>query len=176
MAPPLPSASIFSTPAFRQFASDGVAPEGPGHGIKTFRVDGNDFFAVYEIVRKARQLAIETPEPILIEAMTYRMGAHSTSDDPTRYRDESELSAWESRCPIARLRLYLEKNGLWDASKEESLQQRIREETTQAIDEAKKTEKPPLHTLVEDVYFEIPATLKEQYRELTRFFPEEANG
>jgi pyruvate dehydrogenase E1 component alpha subunit len=162
-----------STPVSSQHATDGVAPEGIGHGVKTIRVDGNDFFAVHETVSNARRHCLEGKGPVLIEAMTYRMGAHSTSDDPSRYRDDKECSKWEKRCPILRLRLYLEKRKLWNATKEKKLQETIKEEVDNAIRIAKETPPPPLETIIRDVYFEPTPRLQEQYHELQRFFPED---
>jgi len=162
-----------STPASEQFASDGIAPKGAAYGINTFRIDGNDFFAVYETVKKAKELCLEGNGPVLIEAMTYRLGAHSTSDDPSRYRSEKELKdKWRS-CPIARLKRYLENNKLWDTKKEKALIAAIQEEITEAIDQAKKTPPPSLKSLFEDVYFTLPDPLKAQYLELKRFYPED---
>ena len=86
-----------STPTERQFASEGVAPKGVGYGIEAFRIDGNDFFAVYEAVAKARHSCLETNEPVLIEAMTYRLGAHSTADDPSIYRKDEEVERWKPK-------------------------------------------------------------------------------
>ena len=103
-----------STPCSRQFASDGIAPKGVAYGISSARVDGNDFFALHETVSQARAQCLEGKGPILIEAMTYRIGAHSTSDDPTQYRAEEEVEKWKKKCPIRRLRLYLEMRNLWD--------------------------------------------------------------
>jgi len=162
-----------STPAECQFASEGVAPKGIGYGVETYRVDGNDVFAVHEVVTMARKTCLKGKGPVLIEAMTYRMGGHSTSDDPTRYRDEKELKEWEKKDPIARLCLYLEKNKLWDKKKEEAELQRIKNEINEAVKKAKSTPKPSLHTLFEHVYFEVPEKLEQQYRELKTFFPEE---
>lgn len=161
-----------STPIQSQFATDGVAPEGIGHGIETIRIDGNDFFAVYETVEKARQHCIKGKGPFFIEAMTYRLGAHSTSDDPSRYRDEKELSEWEKKCPIRRLRLYLEKNQLWNDSLEKKLLSQIKQQVDAAIAECKETPPPPLSSLIADVYFEPTPRLREQMQELRRFFPE----
>lgn len=155
-----------STPAYRQFASDGVAPKGEGYGMLTYRVDGNDFFAIHEVVSKARAYCLEGKGPVLIEAMTFRMGAHSTSDDPTLYRKEEESKAWEKKCPIVRLRRYLVSKGLWDQKSELDLIASIGEEITKAINIAKETPLPPLHSLIENVYFEIPPVLKEEFREL----------
>lgn len=160
-----------STPAFRQFATDGVAPEGVGHGIKTIRVDGNDLFAIYDVTKKARDYAVAGNGPVLIEAMTYRLGAHSTSDDPTRYRKEEELKIWQPRDPAIRLRKYLEKKGLWSEEKEKQFIEQINKEVTDAITEAKGTCNPSLRSLVENVYFAVPPLLEEQYEELKTLFP-----
>lgn len=159
-----------STPCERQFASDGIYPKAIGYGIQAFRVDGNDFFAVHETVSKAKKLCIENKGPILIEAMTYRMGAHSTSDDPSRYRSDAEVKEWEKKCPIRRLRMYLESKKLWDNKKEADLLKKIKEETDEAIQIAKKTGHPTLHSLIEDVYFEIPTRLEEEYQEIKKLY------
>lgn len=151
-----------STPAFRQFASDGVAPKGEGYGMATVRVDGNDFFAVYDAVKKAK----ERGGPSLIEAMTYRMGAHSTSDDPTRYRKEEDLNKWKTCCPIDRLTLYLKSKNLWDDQKTENWEAHVQKEIDQAIEIALKTPKPDVHTLIEHVYFEVPEDLQNELDEV----------
>lgn len=161
-----------STPCSKQFASEGIAPKGEAYGMASYRVDGNDFFAVYDIMSKARSYCLENG-PVLIEAMTYRRGAHSTSDDPSVYRKAGEDALWEKKDPILRLSKYLAKKQLWDEEKENAYKAEVTEEITKAINIAKETGKPPLHTLIEDVYFEIPETLKEQYHELKTFFPEE---
>lgn len=72
-----------------QYRGDGIASRGPGYGIETFRVDGNDVFAVAEAVSQARKYVLENSKPALIEAMTYRLGHHSTSDDSSIYREKS---------------------------------------------------------------------------------------
>lgn len=162
-----------STPCSKQFASDGVAPKGAGYGMESFRVDGNDFFAIHETVAKARISCLQGKGPILIEAMTYRRGAHSTSDDPSVYRKAEEEKKWESKDPILRLRKYLERKGQWSESQEESYKKEITEQISKAIEIAKETPKPPLHSLIQDVYFEVPERLRDQYEELKTFFPKE---
>lgn len=155
-----------STPASSQFACDGVASKGPGYGVTTFRIDGNDFFAIYDTVKKAKEICLEGKGPILIEAMTYRLGAHSTSDDPSLYRSDEEVKKWEKKCPILRLRRYLEKRNLWDAEKEKETIKSVSDAITEAIAVAKNTPLPPLLSLIENVYFEIPSRLREEYNEL----------
>lgn len=162
-----------STPSSRQFATEGVAEEGVGHGIKTYRIDGNDFFAIYGTVKEARQRCISGEGPVLIEAMTYRMGAHSTADDPTRYRNEEEVQEWAKKCPILRLRIFLEKNNLWNDEEEAVLKEEISRTVTEAINLAKATPPPPLKSIFEHVYFEMPQKLKEQHDELLNFFPDQ---
>lgn len=157
-----------STPSYEQYASEGIACKGVGYGIEGIRVDGNDFFAVHEVVSKARQKCMEGKGPVLIEAMTYRLGAHSTSDDPTLYRAEEEVRKWQARDPLLRLRLYLEKQELWSQAKEDELQKSIGQEVDLAIAEAKSSPKPALHSIVDDVYFEVPTALERQYEQRVR--------
>ena len=139
----------------------------------TFRVDGNDFFAVHEVVSKAKGYCLEGKGPVLIEAMTYRRGAHSTSDDPSLYRSEEEVLKWEKKDPITRLGKYLRAKDLWNDSKEKDLIAKTSEEITLAINNAKESPKPPLKTLFEHVYFEMPQRLKAQYEEVKSFFSNE---
>lgn len=153
-----------STPVREQFASDGVAPKGIGYGMEAIRVDGNDFFAVFEAVEKARAYCVSGKGPYLIEAMTYRMGAHSTSDDPSLYRSEEEVKSWQAKDPLLRLRRYLEKQGLWDQTKEKEMQEAIATEINAAIAEAKATPLPEPHTMVTEVYFETPPSLEEEFK------------
>lgn len=157
-----------STPACKQFASQGIAPKGVGYGIVTYKVDGNDFIAVYSVVAKARRLCLEGAGPILIEALTYRRGAHSTSDDPTVYREQQEVDNWSERDPILRLRKFLEKKGLWNDALEASTMEEIQNQVTAAIETAKSTPPPPMESLFHDVYFEMTPHLKHQLQELQR--------
>lgn len=154
-----------STRTGKQFAADGVAPRGVGYGIHTLRVDGNDFFAVHEAVTKARAHCL-SKGPVLIEAMTYRMGAHSTSDDPTAYRSKEEEEKWKAKCPLLRLRLYLESQKWWNASKQKKLEEEVKTQVDEAIAIAKKTPAPPMRSIIEDVYFEVPEELEAQLDEV----------
>ncbi len=154
-----------STPVERQFASDGIAPKGVGYGMKAIRVDGNDFFAVYDAVKSAKEYALSGKGPVLIEAMTYRMGPHSTSDDPSRYRKDEDVEKWKASCPILRLRQYLEEKGLWNSASEEAYKAEVIAEIDTAIEKAKNTPKPPRESLIEHVYYEIPDELKRQLDE-----------
>lgn len=100
-----------------QFRGDGIASRGAGYGIPVMRVDGNDFLAVHVATREARKYIMEHKRPVLIEAMSYRQGHHSTSDDSTRYREVAEIKHWkESFDPIDRTKLYLQVSAVrWRA-------------------------------------------------------------
>lgn len=94
----MPQADIarfaISTPIIDQYAGDGIASRGPGYGLDTIRVDGNDTLAVLAAVREARRRAVKGKKGILVEAMTYRVGHHSTSDDSSKYRPLEEVQEW----------------------------------------------------------------------------------
>ncbi len=162
-----------STPIRAQYAAENIASKGIGYGIEAYRVDGNDFFAVYEATSKAKRKCLEGKGPFLIEALTYRLGAHSTSDDPTRYRSSEEVEKATTQQGIIRFRHYLEKRGLWNDEKEKSYLKQLEDQITEAIEVAKSTSRPSLHSVVEDVYFEVPETLQRQYEDLKSFFPGE---
>ena len=116
-----------STPVREQYRGDGIASRGAGYGIVTIRVDGNDLFAVYNATKAAREIAVRESRPVLIEAMTYRLGHHSTSDDSTAYRSVDEINSWEKEDnPIRRMKNYLLNKGVWDQSKDDNLSQEAR--------------------------------------------------
>ncbi|KAJ4306011.1 hypothetical protein N0V88_000803 [Collariella sp. IMI 366227] len=153
-----------STPTLEQYRGDGIASRGLGYGIETIRVDGNDFWAVREVMKKARELALQDGgRPVLIEAMTYRVSHHSTSDDSFAYRARVEVEDWKRRDnPIARLRKWMEAKGCWDENKEKEAREGIRREVLKAFSEAEKEKKPPIRTMFEDVYEELTPDLKQQ--------------
>lgn len=164
-----------STPATEQFAADGVAPRAYGYKMDVIRVDGNDILAVHEATRAARQLAVEHNRPVLIEAMTYRLAAHSSSDDPSGYRSKDEEAAWRQKDPILRMRLWLESKKWWSEDDEKKLQESMRREVLETMKRAQKRPPPPLETLVTDVYDEVPPALAEQFQKLKahiRKYPE----
>jgi 2-oxoisovalerate dehydrogenase E1 component alpha subunit len=157
-----------STPTLEQYRGDGIASRGLGYGIDTIRVDGNDIWAVREVTKRARELALKDGgRPVLIEAMSYRISHHSTSDDSFAYRARVEVEDWKRRDnPITRLRKYLEKKGIWDEDKEKDARARLRKDVLQAFNDAEKEKKPPLRSMFEDVYEEMTPTTKAQMKEL----------
>lgn len=157
-----------STPTLEQYRGDGIASRGLGYGIDTIRVDGNDIWAVREATLKARNLALKDGgRPVLIEAMSYRISHHSTSDDSFAYRARVEVEDWKRRDnPITRLRKYLENKGLWNDEKEAEARSRLRKEVLKAFNEAEKDLKPPLRAMFEDIYEDLTPDLKAQMKEL----------
>jgi len=155
-----------STPSDEQFKGNGIASRGIGYGIHTLRVDGNDTLAVYEATRRARAYALENSCPVLIEAMSYRLGAHSTSDDPTGYRSKEEEAKWARKDPVLRFKHWMVKQKWWDDAQEKALYHSYRDEV---LDQMKKSEviaPPSLRSMVTDVYDEVPKHLEEQYEAL----------
>jgi 2-oxoisovalerate dehydrogenase E1 component alpha subunit len=102
-----------SVPASEQHAAP-IAARAAGYGIPGVRVDGNDLLAVFAVTREAAERARRGQGPTLIEAITYRMGPHSTADDPGRYRDDADVETWQARDPIERLRRWLLSSGRAD--------------------------------------------------------------
>lgn len=157
-----------STPTLDQYRGDGIASRGIGYGIDTVRVDGNDFWAMREATKKARDMALEDGgKPVLIEAMSYRVSHHSTSDDSYAYRARVEVEDWKRRDnPITRLRKYMETRGFWDESKEKDAKESIKKDVLKAFSEAEREKKPAIRTMFEDVYEEMTPDLKAQMEEL----------
>jgi pyruvate dehydrogenase E1 component alpha subunit len=158
-----------SLPFARQTAAASVAVKAAAYGFPGVRVDGNDILAVYTVTRRALERAREGMGPTLIEAVTYRIGAHSTSDDPTRYRSEEEVVAWREKDPIRRFAAVLERLGLLDEDGRKAAEEEAREEVLRAVAACESAPPVPPESLVEDVYAEMPWHLQEQ-REWTREF------
>ena len=155
-----------STPCSEQFASDGIAPRGLGYGIKTIRVDGNDILAVYAASAEARRIATQEQRPVLIETMSYRLGAHSTSDDPSGYRSKEEEQEWRDKDPIQRMKNWLIAQRWWDEESDSDLQKSYRIEILAELKLAEQRDKPPLGDMITDIYKTVPSHLFEQFQAL----------
>merc|ERR1712141_119837 len=152
-----------STPVNEQYRGDGIAVRGPAFGMDTIRVDGNDVFAVYNATRAARDICIRENRPVLIEAMTYRIGHHSTSDDSSAYRSVDEVRYWDQKDhPITKFAQYLIKKGLWNEAKEAEWKESSRKEVMTAFAKAEKKLKPKWQEMFTDVYHDVPVHLQEQ--------------
>ncbi len=148
------------------------AARGPGYGIPGIRVDGNDFLAVYAVTQWAAERARRGGGPTLIEHVTYRASAHSTSDDPSRYRPHEEEQAWPLGDPIARLERHLLVLGEWSAERQGGLEKELDAHIVECWKEASRygtlNEGPSLDpaTLFEDVFKDMPQSLARQRDEL----------
>src|SRR5690554_6166042 len=141
-----------SVPTERQMRNTRIADRAVGYGIPGVRVDGNDLVAVWDVMRQAVERARAGEGPTLVEAVTYRIAPHTTSDDPSRYRDESTTRELAKAEPVARLRTLLEGMGLWSGEQEEALVAELREEFDTALAEADAAPEPPPEAIVEDVF------------------------
>ena len=155
-----------SVPASRQSASATFAVKGRAYGVPSIRVDGNDVLAVYAGVKRAIDAARAGEGPTFIESVTYRIGAHSTSDDPTRYRSQEEVDSWLLKDPQVRLRKHLEVLGAWSDEQEDALEKELNDEIGAAIAAVEHAAPPSRASLFEDVYAELPWHLKDQQAEL----------
>ncbi|MBL8325373.1 MAG: 3-methyl-2-oxobutanoate dehydrogenase (2-methylpropanoyl-transferring) subunit alpha [Rubrivivax sp.] len=147
------------------------AARGIGCGIASLRVDGNDFLAVYAASAWAAERARSNLGPTLIEWVTYRAGAHSTSDDPTRYRPADDWTRFPLGDPVVRLKQHLIGQGAWSEAEHDATQKELEAEVTAAFKEAQSHGSildghiPPLATMFEDVYKDMPPHLHDQMRQ-----------
>ena len=154
-----------SYPVEEQTRSETIADKADAYGMPGVRVDGNDVVAVLVAVREAEERARSGKGPSLIEAVTYRVGPHTTSDDPGRYREEAEVAAWENLDPLARVRRLLERSGAWDAAWQESLETEASRRIEAAVEWAEAIPEPTAAEMFSRMYAEPTPTLAEQARE-----------
>ncbi|THV05193.1 thiamine diphosphate-binding protein [Dendrothele bispora CBS 962.96] len=171
MASTIPSPTLFiarnngfaiSTPSTEQYYGDGIAARGPGYGIDTVRVDGNDVLAVLSAVTEARRRCLEQGRAVLVEAMSYRVGHHSTSDDSFAYRARSEVE---------------DRKRMVDSTAEEELKDRLKKDVMKAFKRAESLSRCELKEMFTDVYGgEEPWNLKEQREELSNLLRKYGNS
>jgi pyruvate dehydrogenase E1 component alpha subunit len=158
-----------SVPRHRQSAAPTLAARGIGFGIPSVLVDGNDLLAVYDVMQQAVERARSGQGPTLIEALTYRIGAHTTADDPTRYRDEAEVEAWRAKDPIQRMRRLLFQRDLLTEEQDKEMINTIEEEVQQAADEALAKPPPAPDAFFDHVFANLPPRLQEQRKDLLHY-------
>jgi pyruvate dehydrogenase E1 component alpha subunit len=151
-----------STPNEKQTAAKNFASKAVGYGMPGVRVDGNDVLAMISATQEAVKRARAGEGPTLIEAVTYRVQGHSSSDDPSAYRDPDEPSRWEPRDPVNRYRNYLKKRGLWKQARENEIVEQLGEQITKAIEHATSAGTPPRESIFDDVYETMPWHIAEQ--------------
>ena len=157
-----------SVPASRQTASPTLAIKARAYGMPGIRCDGNDLLAVAGAVRAALERARAGGGPTFLEAVTYCMGAHSTSDDPSRYRSQAEVDEWARKDPLDRLRRYMAHLALASEASDSALDRELGEELTAAIEDVEREPQPPPESMFEDVYAEMPWPLRQQQEELKK--------
>jgi 2-oxoisovalerate dehydrogenase E1 component alpha subunit len=161
-----------SVPRSHQSAAHTLAQKAIAAGIEGLQVDGNDVIAVRYAVEQALDKARAGGGPTLIEALTYRLGDHTTADDASRYRDAETVSRQWQFEPIARLRSYLARSGAWDKDKEEALLRECAEQVSRAVEDYLATPLPPPEAMFDHLYAVLPAALQGQLAQARRFAPQ----
>ncbi len=151
-----------SVSARMQTAAKTFASKAVGYGMPGIRVDGNDVLAVIQTTTEACERARAGDGPTMIEALTYRVQGHSSSDDPSVYRDPAEPEPWEKKDPLARFRNYLKQIGLWTEQLETGITERHNQSISDAMSTAEKLGPPAIETMFDEVFEEIPWHLEEQ--------------
>jgi pyruvate dehydrogenase E1 component alpha subunit len=155
-----------SVPRARQTAAATIAQKAVAYGFPGVQVDGNDVLAVHAAAREALAKARSGGGPTLIEAFTYRMGDHTTSDDAARYRTKEEVLEWERRDPLLRFRLYLGRKGLWDEAYEKTVQEEAAAFVEKAVADAEARPPATPEDLFSYTYGTMPPDLEAQLGEL----------
>ena len=151
-----------SVPREQQMNSPTVAQKAIAYEMPTIQVDGNDIFAVYKATRDARERATKGGGPSFIEAVTYRLGDHTTADDARRYRDQAEVDAWLAKDPLIRTRKYMESQGIWDDAQQTTLEERAETIVGEIVKAAEGIDAPSTNEFFDSMFAELPAELVRQ--------------
>lgn len=151
-----------SVPREQQMASETVAQKALAYGAQCVQVDGNDIFAVYKATYDARERARAGGGVTLIEAVTYRLGDHTTADDARRYRNSEEVEAWQSKDPLIRLRKFITAKGLWDDAKQAAIEEKAKAMVAEVVKKSEGIEKPSTDEMFNFLYAQIPEELRKQ--------------
>src|SRR5262245_15188854 len=151
-----------SVPLKKQTHSRTIAQKALAYGLPGIQVDGNDVLAVYAASREAVERAREGDGPTLIECVTYRLGVHTTADDPTKYRSEEEVKEWERKDPLTRFSAYLEKKNLLESG----LEQQVDEEIARAVQAFESMPPPDPLRMFDHAYAEMPPLLRAEREEM----------
>ncbi|MFP3881352.1 MAG: pyruvate dehydrogenase (acetyl-transferring) E1 component subunit alpha [Actinomycetota bacterium] len=154
-----------SYPTSEQTRSESIAIKASAYGMPGVQVDGNDVVAVLVAVREAAARARKGQGPTLIEALTYRMGPHTTADDPTRYRPDSEDDEWEEKDPLTRVRRLLEQQGEWSEDWQSELEEQAAQNIERAVEWAEAVPEPTFEEMLNRMYAEPTAPLRRQLEE-----------
>lgn len=158
-----------STKVSEQYAGDGIVSRSKGYGMAAIRVDGNDLFAVHAATKAARDYAIQHSEPVLIEAITYRQGHHSSSDDSKQYRSVGEVNESENaHDPLKRFESFLIEQKWTDENELSAISKEERTSVLRAMERAEQRPPPKLETMFQDVYKDMPLNLMMQEKNLQK--------
>ena len=157
-----------SVPSKEQTAQLEYERKGESYGMPGYVVDGNDVLACYEAMKTLTARARTGEGPSLLVLRTYRMQGHSSSDDPTRYRDQDEVDTWARRDPLKRFSRFLESQGILEQGGYEAVEKELIARIDAEIHVQEAAPPMPLKSLVEDVYSEVPRHLRKQYNDFIR--------
>jgi pyruvate dehydrogenase E1 component alpha subunit len=149
-------------PLKKQTHSRTLAQKAPAYGFPGIQVDGNDVLAVYAASREAVDRARAGGGPTLVECVTYRLGVHTTADDPTKYRSEEEVKTWERKDPLTRFSAYLEKKNVLESG----LEQQVDEEIAKAVQAFENTPPADPLTMFDHAYADMPPHLRAEREEM----------
>jgi len=158
-----------STPRQRQTAAETIAARGPAFGMPGHLVDGNDLLAVYRVVSEAAERARVGDGPSLIELVTYRLAAHTTADDPTKYRSPEEVETWQARDPIPRFRAYLQTAGVLTDDDIPRIEADVKAEIQAAVETLEALPSPDPSRMFDVVFAQPTPQLQQQRAELLAF-------
>lgn len=161
-----------STPLVKQTAAPTIAQKAVAYGFPGVQVDGNDALAMYAAASEALDKARTGGGPTLIEAFTYRLSDHTTSDDASRYRAKEEVAAWTDKDPILRFREYLKGKGLWDETVEDRIGREAELLIAKAVEEAENEPPPAPEDYFVHTYKDMPPHLRDELEDLRLFLKE----
>ncbi len=148
-----------------QTATETLAQKAVAYGITGIQVDGNDVLAVYQATKEALQRARSGDGPTFIECETYRMSDHTTADDARRYRDVSEVEPWREKDPLVRMRVLLEKKGLWGESEQSQLEGTLKQQVDLAVQQLETMDPPQVEEMFLFTCAQLNSRQKEQLKE-----------
>ena len=151
-----------STPRSSQTGSETFAQKGLAYGLECVQIDGNDIFASYKVTKEAITRAVKQNKPTFIEAVTYRLGDHTTADDARRYRDPKEVEAWVKRDPLIRVRKYMDAKKLWDDEKQAELEARAKKIVEEVVRNAEGIATPGKDDIFDYTFEKIEGQLVTQ--------------
>jgi len=154
-----------SLPRGKQTAAETIAQKAISYGFQGIQVDGNDIFAVYKATRDASEKARRGEGPTLIECFTYRMSDHTTADDASRYRSKEEVDQWKAKDPLVRLKLYMEKRGLWTEQYQKEIDSRAKVTADEAEKKAEAVERPNPRDMFTYTYGSLPLRQQKEIKD-----------